>query len=100
MKKLLICLLTLTSLSSFAAINCSVTNQDRHFMGFNDNFPEFDSGEPFGKIKVRRTNEYYRLTYVINGEETMVIFQKEFLMHKKNPTGPAAGVPEILCYKK
>lgn len=87
MKKLLIGLLTLGSISAFAAPDCYLNTTEGQHIDLVLNEKLFDSGAPFGLVRIEKANGRYHFSSIVNGEETIVSFKKELSLTKQTPKG-------------
>lgn len=97
MKKALIGLLTLASISAFANVDCYVNNKAGAHMEFTDKSELFDTAEPFGLVRVVKAQGQYHLSSIVNGEETIVSFKSKLSLTKQTPLGVAGGLGNIVC---
>jgi hypothetical protein len=97
MKKIFIGLLALGPFSAFASPECWLNNKEGSHIDFDQNKELFDSGEPFGLVKVKEIKKGYSLTYTINGEETVVEFKKKLSLTKQ-PVKTGGLIGNIVCH--
>lgn len=97
MKKLILGLVTLCSLSAFAKIECYVNNKKGEHIDFNEASGYIDSGEPFGVVRVVKVKGQHYLSSIVNAEETISIFKSELSLTKQTPLGVAGGLGNIVC---
>ena len=97
MKKLILCLVTLSSLSAFANVECYVNNKKGEHIDFNEASGYIDSGEPFGVIRVIKVKGQHYLSSITNGEETILSFNSTLGLTKLAPLRVAGGLGNIVC---
>lgn len=100
MKKLLIGLLALGSLSAMASMECFVNNKAGDHIELNQK-EVLNTGAPFGDVRIEKANGKYHLSSIVSGEETIVSFKKKLILTKQNPMGVSvygnASLGNIVC---
>ena len=94
---LLLTILSLGSLSTFASVECFVNNKSGEHLEFNEKSSLINSGEPFGLIRITKNGGNHHLSSFVNGEETIVSFKKELSITKQSAAGIAGGAGNIIC---
>lgn len=83
--------------ADFGGLECFVNNKAGEHLEFNEKSTLLNSGEPFGLVRITKTNGRYHLSSFVGGEETIVSFKKELSISKQSATGITGGAGNIVC---